>query len=60
MVSLEHSTILAHFGYRRTDRPKPASAKQLCTRFLAKSPTAATDENHTRVNGDTDTWNGNN
>ncbi len=30
-----------------------------CTRFLAISPTAATDRNHTRVNGDTDTWNGN-
>jgi hypothetical protein len=59
MVSLERSTILAHFGYRRTDRLKPASAYS-CTRFLAKSPTAATDQNHTRVNGDTDTWNGNN
>lgn len=29
MGSFERSTILAHFGDRRTDRPKPASAKQL-------------------------------
>lgn len=59
MGSLERSTILAHFGDRRTDRPKPGSAKQLypVPRHIANSSNGS---NHTRVNGDPDTWNRNN